>query len=66
MASQVGRLAGHDHHVTGPGPDLLLATGTDVGLGGLERLHEPNLELIALVVGFRSDHGQRLPSGLHG
>jgi hypothetical protein len=65
VAPQVGRLAGHNHHVTGPGSDLLLAAGTEVGLGGLERLQEPHLELVALVVGLRSDHGQRLPSAFH-
>jgi hypothetical protein len=52
--------------MTRPGPDLLLAARTDVGLGGLEGLHEPHLELVALFVGFRSDHGQRLPSAFHG
>jgi hypothetical protein len=45
VAAQIGRGEGHDHLVSGPGPDLVIASGAPVRLRGLVRLHVPHFDL---------------------
>ena len=49
-----GRVPWHDHLVSFAGADLVVATGTAVGLHGLVGLHVPDLDVVAVV-----KHGRR-------
>jgi hypothetical protein len=46
VAPQVDRVEGNDHQVTHADADLLLAARAEVGLGRLERLDPPDLDLV--------------------
>jgi hypothetical protein len=50
VATLLGQLAGNDDLVADPGPDLVVASGTPIGLVGFVGLHVPDLDT---VVGFR-------------
>jgi hypothetical protein len=45
MASEIGRFPWDHHQVAGPRSDVVVATGAQVGLGRLERLDPPNLDV---------------------
>ena len=47
VATQIGSIVGDRHHVAGAGRDLTVAAGAHVGLGGLVRLHEPQVDVLA-------------------
>lgn len=57
VASVVGQIERHDDEVSGADRDLLLASGTQVLLAGLERMNERDFEVfVALVVYPRNAH----------
>ena len=43
VPAQVGIVEGHHHDVADPEPDLVVAAGAEVGLGGLVRMDAPYL-----------------------
>jgi hypothetical protein len=46
VAAEVHGVDGDDHHMAHAWGDLLLAAGAQIGLGGLERLDPPDLDLV--------------------
>jgi len=46
VAAEIHRIERDDDEVPDARGDLLLAAGAEVGLGGLERLDAPNLDLV--------------------
>jgi hypothetical protein len=44
VAPEIGRIGGNDHEMPSPGPDLLHAAGAQVGLVGLERVDQTDLD----------------------
>jgi hypothetical protein len=44
VTPEIGRIGGNDHEVSSAGHDLLHAAGAYVGLVGLERVHQTDLD----------------------
>ncbi len=63
MPAQVGLGDRHHHHMTGAWGDVLLATGTEVRLEGLGRLHPPDLDALGSEGAVTDELTEVAPSG---